>query len=228
MERKQQVEMAVLLGEVANLVKPVHSVTVETVDITQLHPAVAVAMVYIVIGPSLLAYWFWGSAVRQAGPATAAIFTNLTPPFEPICERDRLHRVVAYWRELAGIKFIIVSDSAESVKSSIAELIEAGVIGSGRDGLGGVVGEDEDADLLAGTVRERRGAAHVLVARGAVHAEAEGKLDRLVEFGFREFGEDVDRFLERIILREISDLEGAAVAFAVGFWHGDSLRCERR
>lgn len=33
------------------------------------------------------------------------LFTNLTPPFEPICERDRLHRVVAYWRELAGIKF---------------------------------------------------------------------------------------------------------------------------
>ncbi|WP_297799682.1 efflux RND transporter permease subunit [Arenimonas sp. GDDSR-1] len=32
--------------------------------------------------------------------------------------------------ELAGIKFIIVSDSAESVKSSIAELIEAGMIGS--------------------------------------------------------------------------------------------------
>jgi len=33
------------------------------------------------------------------------LFTNLTPPFDPICERDRLHRVVAYWRELAGIKF---------------------------------------------------------------------------------------------------------------------------
>ncbi len=33
------------------------------------------------------------------------LFTNLTPPFEPICERARLHAVVAYWRELAGIKF---------------------------------------------------------------------------------------------------------------------------
>lgn len=33
------------------------------------------------------------------------LFTNLTPPFEPICENNRLHRVVAYWRELAGIKF---------------------------------------------------------------------------------------------------------------------------
>ncbi|MBX3602399.1 MAG: tyrosine-type recombinase/integrase [Rubrivivax sp.] len=33
------------------------------------------------------------------------LFTNLTPPFAPICERDRLHRVVTYWRDLAGIKF---------------------------------------------------------------------------------------------------------------------------
>jgi integrase len=33
------------------------------------------------------------------------LFTNLTPPFGPICERDRLYRVVAYWRKLAGIKF---------------------------------------------------------------------------------------------------------------------------
>ena len=33
------------------------------------------------------------------------LFTNLTPPFDPICENDRLYRVVAYWRELAGIKF---------------------------------------------------------------------------------------------------------------------------
>ena len=33
------------------------------------------------------------------------LFTNLTAPFAPICERDRLNRVVAYWRKLAGIKF---------------------------------------------------------------------------------------------------------------------------
>lgn len=33
------------------------------------------------------------------------LFTNLTPPFAPICESDRLHRVVAYWKDVAGIKF---------------------------------------------------------------------------------------------------------------------------
>lgn len=46
---------------------------------------------------------------------------------------DAIHAEIEKIKEdpdLAGIKFIIVSDSAESVKSSIAELIEAGVIGS--------------------------------------------------------------------------------------------------
>ncbi len=33
------------------------------------------------------------------------LFTNLKPPFDPICERARLHRVVTYWRRQAGIEF---------------------------------------------------------------------------------------------------------------------------
>lgn len=46
---------------------------------------------------------------------------------------DAIHAEIEKIKEdpdLSGIKFIIVSDAAESVKSSIAELIEAGVIGS--------------------------------------------------------------------------------------------------
>ena len=43
------------------------------------------------------------------------------------------------------------------------------------------------------------------LARRGVDAEAERKLDGLVELGFREFSEDIDRFLERIFLREIGD-----------------------
>ena len=37
----------------------------------------------------------------------------------------------------------------------------------------------------------------------------------------------IHRFFQRIFLREISDLYGAVVSFAVFFWHCDSLRCER-
>jgi hypothetical protein len=90
------------------------------------------------------------------------------------------------------------------------------MIGSGGERLRGVVGEDQHADLFAGTIRERRGAAHVLVARRRIDAETKGKLDGLVEFSLREFGKDLDRFFKRIILREISDLDGAVVAFALG------------
>jgi integrase len=33
------------------------------------------------------------------------VFLCLTPPFEPFAERNNLHCVVKYWRELAGIEF---------------------------------------------------------------------------------------------------------------------------
>jgi drug/metabolite transporter (DMT)-like permease len=41
----------------------------------------AAALVYVAVGPSLLAYRCWGAAVGRVGPAMAAIFNNLTPLF---------------------------------------------------------------------------------------------------------------------------------------------------
>jgi drug/metabolite transporter (DMT)-like permease len=38
-------------------------------------------LLFIALGPSLLAYRFWGLGVTQGGPAMAAIFANLTPLF---------------------------------------------------------------------------------------------------------------------------------------------------
>jgi drug/metabolite transporter (DMT)-like permease len=40
---------------------------------------VAAALLYVALGASLLAYRCYGLAVAQAGPALAAVFTNLTP-----------------------------------------------------------------------------------------------------------------------------------------------------
>ncbi len=37
------------------------------------------AIVFMAIGPSIVAYRLWGTAVSEAGPAMAAIFYNLTP-----------------------------------------------------------------------------------------------------------------------------------------------------
>ena len=39
------------------------------------------ALVYVAVGPSLIAYRAWGLGVAQAGPAMAAFFGNLTPVF---------------------------------------------------------------------------------------------------------------------------------------------------
>jgi drug/metabolite transporter (DMT)-like permease len=41
----------------------------------------ALALLFVAVGPSLLAYRAWGLGVAQAGPAVAAFFTNLTPLF---------------------------------------------------------------------------------------------------------------------------------------------------
>lgn len=41
----------------------------------------AAAMLFIVLGPAILAYRCWGEGVRLAGPATAGFFGNLIPLF---------------------------------------------------------------------------------------------------------------------------------------------------
>lgn len=41
----------------------------------------AAALLFIALGPALLAYRCWGAGVRQAGPSVASFFANLTPLF---------------------------------------------------------------------------------------------------------------------------------------------------
>ena len=48
---------------------------------TQWSWTVLLAILFMAIGPSIVAYWLWGLAVQEAGPAIAAIFYNLTPLF---------------------------------------------------------------------------------------------------------------------------------------------------
>jgi drug/metabolite transporter (DMT)-like permease len=44
-------------------------------------PQVLLALAYVAIGPSLIAYRCWGMGVAAVGPAVAAFFSNLTPLF---------------------------------------------------------------------------------------------------------------------------------------------------
>jgi len=43
--------------------------------------SVAAALVYVAIGPAILAYRCWGLGVQRVGPAVAGFFANLTPLF---------------------------------------------------------------------------------------------------------------------------------------------------
>jgi drug/metabolite transporter (DMT)-like permease len=42
---------------------------------------VAALLLYVAIGPSVIAYRCWGIGVSTVGPAVAAFFANLTPLF---------------------------------------------------------------------------------------------------------------------------------------------------
>ena len=72
-------------------------------------PGVVAAIAYIVIGPSLMAYAFWGRAVAAVGPTTAGIFANLTPLFAALLSTAMLgeaphgYHVAAFALIVAGI-----------------------------------------------------------------------------------------------------------------------------
>lgn len=77
----------------------------------QIHwsPMVVLALAYVAIGPSLLAYRFWGEGVSTVGPAVAAFFSNLTPVFAAVMsalwlgESPRWYHVAAFVLIGAGI-----------------------------------------------------------------------------------------------------------------------------
>jgi len=81
------------------------------VDPAPIHwsPWVLLALAYVAIGPSVLAYRFWGMGVATVGPAIAAFFNNLTPVFAAVMsaawlgEVPRWYHVVAFVLIAAGI-----------------------------------------------------------------------------------------------------------------------------
>ena len=72
-------------------------------------PAVIAALVYVAVGPSLIAYRCWGLGVSTAGPAVAAFFSNLTPVFAGVLqaallgEPPRWYHAAAFALIVAGI-----------------------------------------------------------------------------------------------------------------------------
>ncbi|MEO8155155.1 MAG: DMT family transporter [Rhizobacter sp.] len=68
-------------------------------------PWVLAALAYVAIGPSVLAYRFWGEGVATVGPAVAAFFNNLTPVFAALMSAAWLGEA-PHWYHLAAFAFI--------------------------------------------------------------------------------------------------------------------------
>lgn len=72
-------------------------------------PAVLAALLYVALGPALIAYRCWGLGVQRAGPAMAAFFGNLTPVFAALLsalllgEGPQWYHGVAFSLIVAGI-----------------------------------------------------------------------------------------------------------------------------
>lgn len=69
----------------------------------------AAALLYVAVGPSLLAYRCWGLGVQQVGPSMAGFFANLTPVFAAtlsvltLGELPQMYHVAAFVLIVGGI-----------------------------------------------------------------------------------------------------------------------------
>jgi drug/metabolite transporter (DMT)-like permease len=67
------------------------------------------ALIYVAIGPAIIAFRCWGAGVQQAGPAIAAFFSNLTPLFAALMssaflgEAPRIYHGIAFVLIVGGI-----------------------------------------------------------------------------------------------------------------------------
>lgn len=66
----------------------------------------ALSLLYVAVGPSLLAYRAWGAGVSRAGPTTAGFFSNLTPLFAALMSTTLLGEPPHLYH-LAGFVLIV-------------------------------------------------------------------------------------------------------------------------
>jgi len=68
--------------------------------------ALVAAMLFIAVGPAILAYRFWGEGVRNAGPATAGFFANLIPLFTALLSIPILGQLPQLYHALAFVLIV--------------------------------------------------------------------------------------------------------------------------
>jgi drug/metabolite transporter (DMT)-like permease len=73
-------------------------------------PLVA-ALLYVAVGPAIIAFRCWGAGIQRAGPAVAGFFSNLTPLFAALMsstflgEMPHLYHAAAFALIMGGIVF---------------------------------------------------------------------------------------------------------------------------
>jgi drug/metabolite transporter (DMT)-like permease len=76
---------------------------------------VALALLYVAIGPALIAFRCWGAGVQRAGPTVGAFFVNLTPLFAALMSTAFLGEL-PHWYHIVAFA-LIVGGIAWSAKS---------------------------------------------------------------------------------------------------------------
>ena len=72
---------------------------------------VAAGLLYVAVGPAIIAFRCWGAGVQRAGPSVGAFFVNLTPLFTAILsaaflgEIPHLYHAIAFALIVGGIVF---------------------------------------------------------------------------------------------------------------------------
>ncbi len=66
----------------------------------------AAALLYVAVGPAILAYRCWGLGVQRAGPAVAGFFSNLTPLFAALLSAAFLGELPQLYHALAFVLIV--------------------------------------------------------------------------------------------------------------------------
>ena len=75
----------------------------------------AAALVFIALGPAILAYRAWGTGVQRAGPNVAAFFLNLTPLFAALMSTAFLGEA-QHWYHAAAFALIVAGIVVSGLK----------------------------------------------------------------------------------------------------------------
>lgn len=67
---------------------------------------VALALLYVAVGPALIAFRCWGAGVQRAGPTVGAFFINLTPLFAALMSTAFLGEL-PHWYHIAAFALIV-------------------------------------------------------------------------------------------------------------------------